>query len=87
MTVMWESRTSFVPHFAGGIDFRDAGFEHLDFGFADLAGERGQLAIDVADADFVKINQGQRPHATAGERLDCPRTDAAHADDADVRRA
>jgi hypothetical protein len=45
------------------------------------------LAIDVADANIVHIDQGQLADARAGERLHGPGTDSAETYDADVGTA
>ncbi len=42
------------------------------------------LAVCVRDADLVEINQRERSDAGAGKGFDCPGTDSADSDDADV---
>ena len=46
----------------------------------EVAGDGVKLAVDVADADFVEVHQGQRADPGAGQRLDPPRADTADAD-------
>ncbi len=42
-----------------------------------------ELTIDIGNADFIQIHEGQMTDARAGERLDSPRADTADADDGD----
>lgn len=74
-------------NFAIGVDGADAMCEDVDFGFAEVGGEGGELAIDVGDADFVEIDEGKFAQAGSGEGFDGPGADAADADDADVTAA
>ncbi len=69
-----------------GIDRTRALGHHVDLGAPERAFERVQLAVRVADADVVGVDQCQTTDAASRQRLDRPRTDAADADDADVRR-
>jgi hypothetical protein len=63
------------------------GFHHLDLGFADFEGECRELAIDVADANFIQIDQGQSADSSAGQSFDGPGTDTTNTEDANVRAA
>jgi len=77
----------FGTHDAIGIDELHAGGHGFDLGLPERAGERVELAIDVADADVVEVHKGELTDTGAREGFDGPRTDAANADDADVRLA
>ena len=54
---------------------------------AKIVGQRMELAVDVGLGHIVQVNQGQPADTRARQRLDRPRTDAAHADHANVRLA
>ena len=58
--------------------------KHFDFGSAQLAIEGVDLAIDVADANIVHIDESQLADARAGERLYRPGANSAETYDADV---
>jgi hypothetical protein len=66
------------------IDGAHAFGHDFDLGLPKRAGERVKLAVGVADADIVEINQRELSDAGTSERLDAPRTHAADADDAHV---
>jgi len=58
--------------------------KHFDFGSAQFAIEGVDLAIDVADANIVHIDESQLADARAGERLYRPGANSAETYDADV---
>jgi hypothetical protein len=62
----------------------DASGHDFDLGPAEFAVEGVRLAVHVADADVIEVNQRQGADARAGERFDGPRTNAADSDHADV---
>lgn len=67
-----------------GINVADTLGHDFDFGPAYVCIQRMQLPIDIADTDFIKIDQCQLAKAGARERLDRPRSNAADTDDANV---
>ena len=67
-----------------GMDLRDALAQRQRLGHAERAVQRLQLAVDVRLRHVVEVDQRQRGHAAARQRLDRPRADAAQADHGDV---
>ena len=67
-----------------GVDGTNARGHGADFGLANRAVHGVKLAIDVADAHFVEIDQGKLTDAAAGQGLNSPRTDATDAHDANM---
>jgi len=59
--------------------------ENLDFALTDCLGERRRLPINIADADFVEVDQGKCADAAARKCLSGPGADPAKADHANVR--
>jgi len=53
---------------------------HFDLGPPDLAFQRMGLAVGIADADIVQVEQGDFANATARQGLGRPRADPADAD-------
>ena len=68
------------------IDAADSLGHDFDFGAAYVCRDCMKLTINIADADVVEINERETTHATARERFDRPRADAANPNDADMRR-
>ncbi len=68
----------------GGVDDANTVGEGFGFGLSDGGVEGVDLAVDVGDADFVEVHEGEAAEAGAGEGFDAPGTDAAEADDAHV---
>ena len=71
-------------HDAVGVNGPHAPRQDFDLGLAQLAVQRMELAVDVADADIVQIHQGQLANAGAGQGFDRPRADPAQANDANM---
>ncbi len=69
------------------VDGGDALRHDPDLFFPDGITEGMQLAVDVAQADLVMVDEGQGADATAGQGLHRPGPDPADADDADVHGA
>ena len=55
-----------------GVDAEDAFAKDFNFGFADFGGKGGELPVDVADANFVEIDEGERTDTAAGEGFEEP---------------
>jgi hypothetical protein len=64
-------------HDALGIDGRDSPRQRFHLRLAQLAVQRVKLAIDVADAHVVQIDQAQPANAGTGQRFDSPGADTA----------
>ena len=67
-----------------GMDGADALGHGIGFLSADLPVHGVELAVDVGEADFVEIDEGEVADAGAGESFDGPGADAANPDDGDV---
>ena len=74
-------------HLALRIDLQDAFVQRRYLRLAEIVGQRMELAVDVGLGHIVQVNQRQPADTRARQRLDRPRTDAAHADHADMRLA
>src|SRR5690606_41634118 len=48
--------------------------------------DRGELAVDVGEADVIEIDERQPADAAPRERLDRPGPDATHSDHCNMRR-
>ncbi|MNV91530.1 hypothetical protein D3C71_1860330 [compost metagenome] len=71
-------------HRAGRVDRPQALGHDLDLGSPDLPFEGMRLAVGVAHADIVQIEQGDLAHAAARQGLRRPRADPADTDDRHV---
>ncbi len=71
-------------HNAIGIYRFYAARHHVNFRFPKFAFQRVELAIGIADADVIEIDQRKRTDTGTSKRFDCPGTDAAKPNDADV---
>src|SRR5690242_20598153 len=71
--------------FAFGIYRFYAARHHIDFWFAKLRIQCVKLAICIADANVVEVNEGKLADAGTGESFDSPGTDTAKANDTDMR--
>ena len=60
--------------------------EHIHLGNTDGVGQRRELAVGVGDADIIHVDERQRTHAAACQRLDDPGAHTAHAYDGHMRR-
>ncbi|MNS84851.1 hypothetical protein D3C72_1186900 [compost metagenome] len=74
-------------HRAVRVDPAQALGHHLDLGFADGAVQRVQLAVGVADANVIKVEQRNLADATTGHGFRRPGTDATDADNRHMGRA
>ena len=68
-----------------GVDLSDARRHDLHLGHTERAGQGVQLAVDVGFGDVIEIDQREAADGRARQGLDRPGTDAADANDADVR--
>ncbi|MNN03674.1 hypothetical protein D3C81_1163730 [compost metagenome] len=74
-------------HRAVRVDPAQALGHHFDLGFADGAVQRVQLAVGVADANIVEVEQRNLAHAATSHGFRRPRTNATDADDRHMGRA
>ena len=72
---------------AFGMDQGNALLHGQHFGLTQSRGERMQLPIDVGFGHLIEIEQADATHAAAGQGFCGPGTDAADANDRDVRGA
>jgi len=70
-----------------GVDASNAFFHDGYFRCADIAAECRKLAIDIGDANFIEIDEGEFADAGAGEGFGCPRAYPADSNDAYVSGA
>ena len=68
-----------------GVDGFDPLRHGFDFWFSNFSIEGMELAIHIADADFVQIDQRDGAKTGASQRFNRPGTHATNADDADMR--
>jgi len=68
-----------------GVDGSRAPRHRFGLGLANRTIERMDLAVHVAHANIVEVNERERAHAGAGQSFDGPRTHAADTHNADVR--
>jgi len=67
-----------------GINRFHAASHYVDFWFPEFAVQCVELAVGIADANVVEVDECQLTDAGTGESFDGPGTDAAKADGADV---
>jgi hypothetical protein len=74
-------------HLATGVDVGDALAQRQHLGLAQRGAQRLHLAVDVAFGHVVKVDEHQRGHTAARQRLGRPGADAADADHGHARGA
>ncbi len=72
------------PDIASGMDGADPVREHLRLETSHRPVEREQLAVHIAEADLVEVDEGQAADPGTGEGFDHPRSDAPETDHADM---
>ena len=60
------------------INIQDALLHHGDLGPADGARQGRQLAVDIAKAHFIEVNERERSDAASSQRFHGPGADAAN---------
>jgi hypothetical protein len=74
-------------HVALGIDAADAFGHDFNFRAAHIGIHRMKLAIHIAHADLIKIDERKPANSRSRERFDRPGADPTDSDDTDVRGA